>query len=216
VGSTLTFVRCALLLCVVLMAEGCSTHPGTPPGIPARNVFAAPPLPRGQYKIEPGDLLMITFAGEADYNQQVRVDWDGRIGLSYLGHGVRPEMKAAGLDVSTLAGRIAAYARENQILVNPKVQVLVAEYAGQTFVLLGQVNQPGRYAFPRGQQPHLDLLEAVALGGGYTRLARQSEILIRRGATVYKVDLRRLATESGSPRFIVVPGDVITVTERMF
>ena len=213
-GTIQIFVRCALLLCVVWMAGGCATQPGAQPEILARNVATTPP--RGPYKIEPGDLLMITFAGEADYNQQVRVDWDGRISLSYLGRGAHPGMQAAGLDVSTLAGRIGAYARENEILVNPKVQVLVAEYAGQTFVLLGQVNQPGRYAFPRGQQPRLDLLEAVALGGGYTRLARQSEILIRRGAKVYQADLRKLATESGTPRFIVMPGDVITVTERMW
>lgn len=191
-------------------------RPGAEPEIPPRNIATPPSISGRQYKIEPGDLLMITFAGEADYNQQVRVDWDGRISLSYLGHGTRPEMRAAGLDVSTLANRIGAYARENEILVNPKVQVLVAEYAGQTFVLLGQVAQPGRYAFPRGQQPRLDLLEAIALGGGYTRLARQSEILIRRGTKVYKLDLRKLATESDTPRFTVVPGDVITVPERMF
>ncbi|MEO6784758.1 MAG: polysaccharide biosynthesis/export family protein [Chthoniobacteraceae bacterium] len=173
-------------------------------------------LPGRQYRIEPGDLLMITFAGEPDYNQQVRVDWDGRISLSYLGHGAHPDIQAAGLDVSTLAGRIAAYAKEKEILVNPKVQVLVAEYAGQTFVLLGQVTQPGRYAFPRGQRPRLDLMEAVALGGGYTRLARQSQVLVRRGEKVYKVDLRKLTTESGTPCFMVMPGDVITVPERLF
>ena len=125
-------------------------------------------------------------------------------------------MQAAGLTVSALASRITAYAKENQVLVNPKVQVLVAEYSGQTFVLLGQVTQPGRYAFPRGQQPRLDLLDAIALGGGYTRLARQSEILVKRGTKVYKVDLRKLATESGTPRFMVIPGDAITVTERLF
>ena len=215
-GPISILVRSALLLCVALMAESCSTRPATQPEIPTRAIAAPPPAPGRQYRIEPGDLLTITFAGEPDYNQQVRVDWDGRISLSYLGHGARPEMQAAGLDVSALAGRIGAYAKENQVLVNPKVQVLVAEYAGQMFVLLGQVNQPGRFAFPRGQQPRLDLLEAIALGGGYTRLARQSEVLVRRGTKVYKVDVRKLATESGTPRFMVLPGDVITVTERMF
>ena len=199
-----------------MMTGSCSTRPEARPEIPTPKIASAPPLPGRQYRIEPGDLLMITFAGEPDYNQQVRVDWDGRISLSYLGHGAHPDIQAAGQDVSSLAGRIGAYAKEKEILVNPKVQVLVAEYAGQTFVLLGQVAQPGRYAFPRGQRPRLDLMDAVALGGGCTRLARQSEILIRRGAKVYKVDLRKLATESGTPCFIVVPGDVITVPERMF
>ena len=215
-GLISSIVRGALLACVVLMIGSCSTRPEARPEIPTRKIAAAAPLPGRQYRIEPGDLLTITFAGEPDYNQQVRVDWDGRISLSYLGHGSHPDIQAAGLDVSSLAARIGSYAKEKEILVNPKVQVLVAEYAGQTFVLLGQVTQPGRYAFPRGQQPRLNLMEAIALGGGYTRLARQSEILIRRGTKVYKVDLRKLATESGTSTFMVMPGDAITVTERLF
>ena len=183
---------------------------------PSRDVATTPAAPGPQYKIQPGDLLTLTFAGEPDYNQQVRVDWDGRISLAYLAHGGRSDMQAAGQTVSVLASRITAYAKDNEVLVNPKVQVLVAEYSGQTFVLLGQVAQPGRYAFPRGQKPRLDLLEAIALGGGYTRLARQSEVMVKRGTKVWKVDLRKLATESGTPRFMVIPGDVITVEERLF
>ena len=174
------------------------------------------PSSGAQYKIQPGDLLTLTFAGEPDYNQQVRVDWDGRISLAYLAHGGRSDMQASGLNVSALASRITAYTKDNEVLVNPKVQVLVAEYSGQTFVLLGQVALPGRYAFPRAQQPCLELPDAIALGGGYTRLARQSEILVKRGAKVYKVDLRKLATESGTPGFMIIPGDVITVAERLF
>ena len=210
------FFRSVLLACAALVAAGCSTHDNRQPESPSRKVSAGPSLRNSQYKLQPGDLLTLTFAGEPDYNQQVRVDWDGRISLAYLAHGGHSEMQAAGLTVSALASRITVYAKENEVLVNPKVQVLVAEYSGQAFVLLGQVNQPGRYAFPRGQQPRLELLDAIALGGGYTRLARQSEVLVKRGAKVYKVDLRKLATESGTPGFTVLPGDVITVSERLF
>ena len=209
-------LRSVLLACAALATAGCSTHNSPQQELPSREVSAGPSLRNTQYKLQPGDLLTLTFAGEPDYNQQVRVDWDGHISLAYLAHDGHSEMQAAGLTVSALAGRIAAYAKENEVLVNPKVQVLVAEYSGQTFVLLGQVTQPGRYAFPRGQQPRLELLDAIALGGGYTRLARQSEVLVKRGAKVYKVDLRKLATVSGTPGFRVLPGDVITVTERLF
>ena len=203
-------------MCIELLVAGCSTHDARQPEFPSRDFAAAPATSGPQYNIQPGDLLTLTFAGEPDYNQQVRVDWDGRISLAYLGHGGRSDMQAGGGTVSALASRITAYAKDNEVLVNPKVQVLVAEYSGQTFVLLGQVALPGRYAFPRGQKPRLDLLEAIALGGGYTRLARQSEVLVKRGTKVCKVDLRKLATESGTPRFMVLPGDVITIPERLF
>ncbi len=191
----------------------CSTQGGRREKTPTLSQPKLSPIPRGPYKIQPGDLLTITFVGEPDYNQQVRVDWDGRITLASLG---QREMEASGLSATDLAGRITAYAKEKQILVNPRTQVLVAEFAGQAFVLLGQVTQPGRYAFPRGQSPRLDLEEAIALGGGYTRLARQSLVLVKRGADVFKVDLRKLATVPGQPRFLILPGDVITVTERLF
>jgi polysaccharide export outer membrane protein len=206
-------MRGALLASLVLLAAGCTTGKNPAREAPARSETRTNATPRGPYRIQAGDLLLITFAGEPDYNQQVRVEWDGRINLASLG---RLEMRAAGLSASELAGRITAYAKENQILVNPRTQVLISDFAGQTFVLLGQVTQPGRYAFPRGLPPRLDLEEAIALGGGYTRLARQSLVLVKRGADVHRVDLRKLATEPGQPRFVVLPGDVITVSERIF
>ena len=169
-----------------------------------------------QYKIQPGDLLVITFAGEPDFNHQVRVDLNGRISLPYVTQGNTTDFPAAGLSVSALAARITTYATENKVLVNPRVQVLVVEFATQSFVVLGQVTLPGRYTFPRGQPPRLELEEAVALAGGYTRLARQSVVLVKRGPEVHKVDLRRLATRPGEPHFSIVPDDVITVTERIF
>lgn len=169
-----------------------------------------------QSTIHPGDLLIVSFAGEPDFNQQVRVDWNGYISLSYVTKGKPVEIKAAGLSVPALAARITEYVTESKMVVNPRVQVLVVEFASQTFVVLGQVNLPGRYAFPRGLPPKLELEEAIALAGGYTRLARESVVLVKRRNSVTKVNLRKLATQSGEPHFSIVPGDVITVTERIF
>ena len=168
------------------------------------------------YIIQPGDLLLISVSGEPDFNQQVRVDWNGQINLPYLTGRGRSEIRASGLNASELAERITQFAQHSNVLNNPRIQVLITEYANQMFVVLGQVNQPGRYAFPRGVPPRMDLEDAIGTGGGYTRLARESLILVKRGTQVYKVDLRRMTTRSGEPRFIVLPGDVITVTERLF
>lgn len=168
------------------------------------------------YIIQPGDLLLISVSGEPDFNQQVRVDWNGRINLPYLTGRGRSEIKAVGLNASELSERITEFAQHSNVLKNPRIQVLVTDFANQMFVVLGQVNQPGRYAFPRGVPPRMDLEDAIGTGGGFTRLARESLILVKRGTKVYKVDVRRMTTRSGEPRFIVLPGDVITVTERLF
>lgn len=177
-----------------------------------------PPPPRsaGHYAIQPGDLLGISFAGEADLAQQVRVDWNGMINVPTLSPDGNAELHAAGLSPSQLAAKLSSYAVSNKILVKARAQVLVIEYATLAYSVLGQVTQPGRYNFPRGVPPRLTIEEAVALAGGYTRLARQSRVLLKRGSQVYAVDLKKLASQPGHPPVIIVPGDVITVMERMF
>ena len=174
-----------------------------------------PPTPHA-YAIQPNDLLLITFAGEPDYNQQVRVDWRGNIDLPALATGGAAEIHAAGLTPNALAERVTEFGKHNGILVAQRAQVFVAEYTGSMFVVLGQVTQPGRYSFPRGLAPQMDLAEAIGMSGGYTRLARQSLVIVKRGAKTYRVDLRRLLTTPGAERFMIVPGDVITVAERIF
>ena len=205
-------LSCAI--CLLLFA-GCDTVSSPPPPSAAQEKLEARSGAEG-YSIQPGDLLLISIAGEPDFNQQVRVDWNGRINLPYITGRGRSEIQAAGLSSSGLAERITEFAQHNSVLLNPRVQVLVTEYSNQMFVVLGQVNQPGRYAFPRGVPPRMDLEDAIGTGGGYTRLARQSNILVKRGPNVYRVDLRKLTMHPGEPRFIVLPGDVITVTERLF
>lgn len=204
----------ACLLGVAGLVTGCLTP--LPPPARSHTARAEPERASSHYRIQPGDFLMVTFFGEPDYTQQVRVDWNGQINLPYLAGGGRSEIAAAGLSPSELAAGISKYARENQILANPRAQVVVVESVNQTFVLLGQVNQPGRYAFPRGVQPHIDLMGAIALGGGYTRLARQSLIVVKRGEQVFRLNSKQLAMKPGRGDFDILPGDVITVPERIF
>ncbi len=195
----------SLLLTSCTMDHGSASLPPPPP-----------PGLAGQYSIQEGDLLSIMFAGEPDLSQQVRVDWNGTINMPSLSPSGGAEIRAAGISPAVLAEKLSSYAVQNHILVNARAQVLVMEYASQAYSILGQVTQPGRYNFPRGVQPRLTIEEAVALAGGYTRLARQSKVLLKRGSQVYAVDLKKLASQPGHPPVIIIPGDVITVTERMF
>lgn len=208
----LPIAPCLTVFCLCLMLTSCATKRGAaqlPPPPP-------PPPSSGHYHIQPGDLLAISFAGEADLSQQVRVDWNGMINVPTLSPEGNAEIRAAGLNPSELAARLSAYAVSNKILVKARAQVLVVEYATLAYSVLGQVTQPGRYNFPRGVPPRLTIEEAIALAGGYTRLARQSRVLLKRGSQVYAVDLKAHATLPGQPPIIIIPGDVITVTERMF
>lgn len=203
---------CLLAFGFCLLLPSCATNRASSELLPP----PPPPPSVSHYSIQPGDLIAISFAGEADLTQQVRVDWNGMINVPTLAPDGSAEIRAAGLSPSALATRLSAYAVDNKILVKARAQVLVMEYATLAYSVLGQVTQPGRYNFPRGVPPRLTIEEAVALAGGYTRLARQSKVLLKRGSQVYAVDLKKLAAEPGHPPVIIIPGDVITVTERMF
>ena len=75
------------------------------------------------------------------------------------------------------------YARD--YLVNPKVNVTLVGYAKRRFTMLGQVNRPGSFEMPEGSPGGIDLLEAVAMAGGYTRIAAPERITVRRhGANI--------------------------------
>ena len=113
------------------------------------------------------------------------------------------------------------YARD--YLVNPKVNLVLAGYAKRRFTVLGQVNRPGSYEMPETSPGGIDLLEAIAMAGGYTRIAAPERVSVRRRGTgrgkdeVLRVNAKRL--ERGDARagnFRVLPGDTITVAESLF
>ena len=71
---------------------------------------------------------------------------------------------------------------------------------------------------PEGSPGGIDLLEAIAMAGGYTRIAAPGRISVRRqtngGDQVQQVDAKRVAKGGGA--FRVQPGDTITVGESIF
>jgi len=81
------------------------------------------------------------------------------------------------------------------------------------------VNRPGSYEMPETSPGGIDLLEAIAIAGGYTRIAAPERISVRRhssngGDQFIKVDAKRLARGDGN--FRVESGDTITVGESIF
>jgi len=96
------------------------------------------------------------------------------------------------------------------------VNITLVGYAKRRFTILGQVNRPGSYEMPEGSPTGIDLLEAIAMAGGYTRIAAPGRITIRRnGDQSLKVDAKRIARGAGAG-FRIEPGDTITVAESIF
>src|SRR6266513_3689636 len=187
--------------------------PGMSSSAPAP-AAAAPALPPGVsapsgYILSANDQVAVEVFGEEDLRTNGRLNGEGNLSVPLLG-----SIHLAGLTLTQAATRLTdLYARD--YLVNPRVNVMLIGYAKRRFTMLGQINRPGSYEMPDGSPEGIDLLEAVAMAGGYTRIAAPEKISVRRGNQVVRLDAKRQARGSHEA-FTVQPGDTVTVGESMF
>ena len=190
-----------------------STRRAANPQSSPATATAIPPsitAPTG-YKLSVDDQIAVEVFGEDDLRTAARVNSEGAVSLPLLG-----SVKLAGLTLNQAAARLTElYGRD--YLVNPKINVMLISYAKRRFTVLGQVNRPGSYEMPEGSPSGIDLLEAIAIAGGYTRIAAPERISIKRRDQVMRVDAKKIARRGGSEGgFRVEPGDTITVGESIF
>lgn len=124
----------------------------------------------GAYRIGPEDLLEITVYEAPDLDRSVRVSEDGMISLPLLG-----DIQAAGLTPSELQIAIQDLLRDNDIMKDPQVGVLVRELQSRPVSVFGAVKRPGVFQIrsPRS------LLEILSLAEGLAPDAGNSVIVVR-------------------------------------
>src|SRR5436305_179865 len=180
---------------------------------------AAPALPAGVsapsgYILSASDHVAVEVFGEEDLRTNGRLNGEGNLSVPLLG-----SIHLAGLTLTQAASRLTdLYARD--YLVSPRVNVMLVGYAKRRFTMLGQINRPGSYEKPDGSPEGIDLLEAVAMAGGYTRIAAPERISIRRHSSsgrdeIIRVYAKRLA-RGDRGTFTVLPGAALTVGESIF
>jgi protein involved in polysaccharide export with SLBB domain len=195
------------------------TAPGTTGLQPSGSGSASPFTPGNSMSAPPGyilsanDQVAVEVFGEEDLRTNGRLNPEGNLSVPLLG-----SIHLAGLTLTQAAAKLTdLYARD--YLVNPKVNVMLLGYAKRRFSILGQVSRPGSYEMPDSSPGGIDLLEAIAMAGGYTRIAAPERITVRRqaggGDQIFKVNAKRFTKGSGGG-FHVEPGDTITVGESIF
>ena len=193
------------------VSEGSSQSPTSDSNAAAASAAPAPPTlsaPSG-YLLTPNDQVTVEVFGEDDLRTNGRLNGEGNLSVPLLG-----SVHLAGLTLSQAAAKLTElYGRD--YLVSPKVNVSLIGYARRRFTMLGQVNRPGSYELPEGSPEGINLLEAIAMAGGYTRIAAPERVTVRRGNKVLRVDAKRQARGTGET-FIVKPGDAVTVGESIF
>ena len=150
------------------------------------------------YTMGAGDEIRVTVFGHADLSGTFQVDGTGVISLPLIGN----------VEVGGTSVRDAELAIANKLkpdyLKNPRVNVEILNY--RPFYIIGEVKKPGSYPFVNG----MTVINAIALGGGYTYRARENNIFITRAKDASKTK------QKATHETLVLPGDVIEVPERFF
>lgn len=178
-----------------------TTVPG--PGATSTSETAAPVMSTGvatdeHYTLGTGDKIKITVYGETDLSGDFVVDGSGQVQMPLIG-----QVAAAGLTIHEFVAKVVA-ALSQGYLKDPRVSVEVENY--RPFFILGEINKPGEYAYQNG----INALDAVALAGGFTYRADDSQVFIRRNGNTKELPLPADATTK------IFPGDIVRVAERIF
>lgn len=167
---------------------------------------------QGAHRLQPFDLVKLQVFQEPDLDRELRVSQDYKLVVPLV--GVVDVRDRTVRD----AGDYIADLFEKDFLVNPQVNLTVIEYAQRTINVLGAVNTPGSVVIPPERE--INLLDAIARAGGFSRLANRSHVSLTRtlasGESVnFTINADQLLNGDSGSRWPLQDGDVISVPERL-
>jgi len=214
-SKSITVLLAAGLAALIVCAGLAGVAMGQTPVMVAIPVTPAhqSPQPSVNYRMMPKDTVHIKVFQEDDLETTARIDKDGYIFFPLLGKariGEQTEQEAT----ATMQTLLKEY------LINPQVSLEITSYAKQHFTILGQVNRPGIFDIP--DESSLNLLEAIGMAGGYTKIANPSKIKIKRVVDGKETLIQLDGKRAMNPKFAtepinqILPGDTINVGEAIF
>ena len=126
----------------------------------------ASPLAKGDYILQPQDVIRVQVFQEDDINKQgegLSVSQESTVTLPLIG-----TISLKGKSVRQ-AEELIRQLFDRDYIVNPQVSVTVQKYAERSVNVIGSVTNQGRIQFP--QERGLTIVDAISLAGGQTRLA---------------------------------------------
>jgi polysaccharide biosynthesis/export protein len=166
---------------------------------PGRDLAPLPETHQTTYTLGIGDQIRVITVGGDQLTGDFRVNDAGDIAMPLLG-----TVHAAGQTTAALEQRIAKGLTDSELFRDPSVAVEVLTY--RPIFILGEVNKPGEYPY----QPGMTLLTAVSIAGGFTYRA------VTDYASVVRSDGEHAVEGRVGRQSFILPGDVITIYERIF
>ena len=161
--------------------------------------------PLDQYRVQPGDVLVVSVWKEEDLVREVIVRPDGQITFPLVG-----EAKAAGNSIEDL--RLFISQRLKKYISDPVVTVSVQQLSGNTVYVIGKVNRPGVFPIVR----NVDVMQALSMAGGTSTYAALNDIKIlrRENGQLKAMSFKYAEVEKGKrleQNIVLRAGDVVVV-----
>lgn len=178
------------VIMVALSATSCSGYQPTPAAF--HEALTQP------YRLGAGDRIRVTVFEQDSLTNTYAVDQSGYIAFPLIG-----SVPARGSTVQQVEATLAAKLRQG-FLRDPDISVEIDRY--RPIFVMGEVGSAGQYSYV----PGLTVQKAIAVAGGFTPRANQADVDITRDING-KVMTGRVRTSDP-----LLPGDTITVRERLF
>lgn len=175
-----------------------TTAQTTPPTAATTNAAVSGASTDG-YILGINDRLRILVFGEESLSGEFLVDSTGRVAMPFIG-----EVQAAGLSRRAFEELLEKRMSDEQILLDPRVSVDLLNF--RPFYILGEVARPGEYP----SSANLNVFNAVATAGGFTTLANQTRVMIKRAGETTETEYSLLSPVQ------VNPGDTIRIIKGAF
>lgn len=186
----------------LLMASGSAAIAGDlpRPAAPAPEAF-------GDFRLGPEDVIEVFVWKEPDLSTTVVVRPDGKISLPLAN-----ELDASGKTAAQLQEEITQ--KLHRFLEQPVVNVMVKQINSLKISVLGEVRKPDVYKIKN----RVTVLDAIAMAGGFTDLARPNRVVVLRpsGGTEQRITInlkQKVDSRDGSP-FYLQPLDTVYVEGR--
>jgi polysaccharide export outer membrane protein len=169
----------------------------------SRSARAATAVPDASYRLGPEDVVEVFVWKEEDLSTTATVRPDGRITMPLAGEIVADGKTPEELQVE-IAQSLARF------VTRPVVTVMVKSINSAQVSVLGEVRKPGRYRIAQ----RATILDAIALGGGFTEFARRDKVVVLRngpsGVQRIPVDVELVVRHGWTP-LKLEPGDTVYV-----
>ena len=197
-------------VCVVLFATGCASKSLDEFQKAAANYSA----PDGEYKVGVDDRLQISVWRNPDLSVTVPVRPDGMISMPLVGD-VQAGGRTPNQVAETIRQKLALYIRD------PNVTVIPIELRSHEFLTRVRVTGAVRAARSIPYRQGMTVLDAVLEAGGLSDFAAPNRAKLYRKidnrTEVLDIELGNILNKGKlGTNVLLVPGDIVTVPERLF